>query len=140
MMSKKFLRIAAMSLAAIGLLGLSACGGPEPEQAPPPPMATTPAPTQSPNLLGGPDQSAAAPADQPAADADAGDQAEATMAPIPNPEDMTPAERQHFYGDRYDYLDHRPAANATGGRHPPSLRRDRSSATIMDRRALVRHG
>jgi len=136
MMSKNYLRIAAMGLAAIGLLSLAACGGPTPEEAPPPPMATAPAPTQSPDLLGGPDQSAAAPADQPAAEADSGDQGEATMAPIPNPEDMTPAERQHFYGDRYAYMDQGPAAAAGPTAAPAGIATTAGRAVIMAGRII----
>ncbi|HZC17363.1 MAG TPA: hypothetical protein VE309_11440 [Caulobacteraceae bacterium] len=109
-MSKKYLPIAAMSLAALGLLALSACGAPSPEQTPPPPMATTTPPTQSPDLLGGPDhESAAAPSGQTAPDADAEAGPQFTpMQPIANPEDMTPDQRHHVYGDRYDHMDQVP--------------------------------
>src|ERR1700722_7661541 len=113
-MSKKYLRIAAMSLAALDLRALGACAGPGPQEPPPPPMASARQPTQAPDLLGGPDPEAAmAPDGQPGEDADADRDDESgftAMAPIPNPEDMTPDERHHFYGDRYAYLDQEPAA------------------------------
>ena len=103
-----------MSLAALGLLALGACDGPGPQETPPPPMASAPQPTQAPDLLGGPDHGTAmAPDGQPGEDADADRDDESgytAMAPIPNPEDMTPDERHHFYGDRYAYLDQGPAA------------------------------
>jgi hypothetical protein len=55
--------------------------------APPPPAA-------SPDLMGGPPtQTPPAPAESPATE----------MAPIANPEDMTPEERERVYGRRYDH-------------------------------------
>jgi hypothetical protein len=80
--------------AALALLTLAACDGSPPQASPPPPMASADASSQSPALLGGPPPAASPPERNASLD---------TMAPIPNPEDMSPAERARVYGHRYHY-------------------------------------
>ena len=92
--------------ALLALLTLDGCSEGRPQPPAPPPMASAPPPATSPELMGGP-------AAQPAT----GEQAAAveppapsqqtftTMAPIANPEDMAPQEREQVYGHRYDRLE-----------------------------------
>ena len=84
----------ANSLIAVLVLLVAGCAGPPPEQTPPPPMASADTPAPAPDLAGGPPEA------QPPAPAQ--DDYSAQMAPIPNPEDLTPAQRARIYGDRYD--------------------------------------
>lgn len=91
-------RMKASGLVAGLVLALAGCAGPPPEPAPPPPMAAAESPPQppTPDLAGGPASAAPAP-----------DQAQpeqtAQMAPIPNPEDLAPADRARVYGHGYDH-------------------------------------
>jgi hypothetical protein len=89
----------ALGLVGLGVFALSACSQSLPEGAPPPPAAVAEAP--SPVLAGGPasDASDAARA-QAMADA-ASRPGYGAMAPIPNPEDLSPAERARIYGSRH---------------------------------------
>src|SRR5580704_14144794 len=100
-MLKDSLRIAALGVAALAVFALAGCGAPNPQETPPPPMASEPA-QPSADLMGGPSSQPSADSDEPESDEP---DASATMQPIPNPEDMTPDQREHFYGHRYDYLD-----------------------------------
>ena len=85
---------AAWTAGALAALVLGACTEHQPEAAAPPPIVAPPLPATSPDLMGGPPNAAPPPAraDSPAAE----------MAPIANPEDMTPDERERVYGHRYD--------------------------------------
>ena len=97
------------------------CAGPPPEQSPPPPpMATAEAapPPASPDLGGGPPPAQAA---APPTVAPGPNDRTAGMAPIPNPEDMTPQERERVYGHRYDH----PAASAAAAIPAMAARRHR---------------
>ncbi|QUD87953.1 hypothetical protein [Phenylobacterium montanum] len=119
-------RLKAWDVVTSGLIGVlvllvAGCEGPPPEQAPPPPpMATAeaPPPPAAPDLAGGPPPAEAAPTPPPAP----ADQT-ASMAPIPNPEDMSADERARVYGHRYDQPSARPApalaeASPSPHRHP----------------------
>ncbi|MDR3508270.1 MAG: hypothetical protein P4L64_10275 [Caulobacteraceae bacterium] len=88
-------RTAALGASASVLLALGACSGPSPQEAPPPPTATAEAPP-APDLAGGP------PSASPSYQSQYQSPEITGMAPIPNPEDMSPAERARVYGDRYD--------------------------------------
>jgi len=88
-MLKMTSRLAAMAVAALTVSALAGCGetnAPPEASAPPPPAQEAPPP----ELLGGPPPRDFTP-----------------MAPIPNPEDMTPAERARVYGAHYAWLRHR---------------------------------
>lgn len=94
--------LAAATVFSLALALLAGCGGPGPSPMPPPPPpeasydrapvelagAPAPAPDQH-GLAGGFPDSQAAPS-------------AATMAPIPNPEDLPAAERHRIYGTAYD--------------------------------------
>ncbi len=98
---KDSLRLAALSVAALVALAVGGCGGPNLGEAPPPPppmSASQPAQPAS-DLMGGPPGQPPAPVPDQALPVTP--PASATMQPIPNPEDMTPAERRQIYGDRY---------------------------------------
>jgi hypothetical protein len=88
---------AAVLTAAVMEMGLGGCTPRAPEA--PPPAAPPPPPAPSPELMGGPPEPPPAAAEQP------GREPDAAMAPIANPEDMSPEERAQVYGHRYDYLD-----------------------------------
>jgi hypothetical protein len=92
-------------VSAVAMIAVAGCGGPQLQDAPPPPSAYVEAPLPPPvaapqgrvettELLGGPppsDQGQTYARAEPAP-------AYATMAPIANPEDMSPAERAQVYG------------------------------------------
>jgi hypothetical protein len=115
-MLKMTSRLAALAVAALAVSALAGCGetnAPPQASVPPPPPAQEAPP---PELLGGPPPRDFTP-----------------MAPIPNPEDMTPAERArvygaHYYGQRRQRLAawraaHHPRVHAvlnTQGGHPVS--------------------
>jgi hypothetical protein len=101
-MLRMVLRTAAGGAAALGLMALIACGGPNPQTPPPTPTASAPPPTQSPDLLGAPPRGDDANATVTAEVPQGSDDRFVTMKPIPNPEDMSPADRERVYGDRYD--------------------------------------
>jgi hypothetical protein len=93
--------IVTSSLLGVLVLLVAGCAGPPPDQSPPPPpMATAEPPptTATPDLAGAPPPSEATPAPPPPAANDYS----ATMAPIPNPDDLPPGERARLYGHRYD--------------------------------------
>jgi hypothetical protein len=84
----------------VAFLALTGCGGGQPDDgyAGPPPAAYDRG-TSAPVLMG------STPSARPADSAGlAGGPASATMAPIPNPADLTRAERVRYYGHRYDHL------------------------------------
>ncbi len=98
-----YLRVWNLAAATAISLVLAGCSGPEPGAVPPPPPppeaaydrapvelagAPAPAPDRS-GLAGGVPDAASAPAT-------------GGMAPIPNPEDLPPAERHRIYGTAYD--------------------------------------
>jgi len=88
-MVKMTSRLAAMAVAALSVSALAGCGetnAPPQASAPPPPPAQEAPP---PELLGGPPPRDFTP-----------------MAPIPNPEDMSPAERARVYGAHYYWERH----------------------------------
>lgn len=87
--------------ALLALLTLAGCDGQRPEASAPPPVASTPPPAATPDLMGGPPEQAVQPApeQQPAEE-----RTFTSMAPVANPEDMTPEERAQVYGRRYDDL------------------------------------
>lgn len=102
-------RLAAFAAASGAVLALSACGvaSPGADAPPPPPQAYTPPPAASSQLAGGP----------PPARGLAGGPRKpgrgATMAPIPNPEDMSPADRARIYphyrgGSGHAAVSHKP--------------------------------
>jgi len=95
---------AAATAVSLSLAALAGCSGAEPDNAPPPPpppseRAYVPAPADlagapppardSSGLAGGAPETRPAPV-------------VVTMAPIPNPEDLPPAERRRIYGTAYD--------------------------------------
>ena len=105
---------AAATAVSLVLAALAGCSGAEPDNAPPPPppeMTYAPAPMDlagapppapdSSGLAGGAPEAPPAPA-------------VVAMAPIPNPEDLPPAERHRIYGTAYDggaRVDHGPASH-----------------------------
>jgi len=125
-MPMKAMRRAGLAgLGAIAVLALSACGAPPPQSGPPPPTASAAPSDAPPPLMGGtppvPDEARAPPPREPDF---------TPMAPIANPEDMSPAEREAVYGDRYDHPRHghgrfAPAFGHRGGRHQASHHRAR---------------
>ncbi len=105
--SKTSWRLSLAAVAAVALAGLAGCNETAPPAAPPapPPVAYQP-PPPPPQLLGAPPVEAApAPARE-----------FITMAPIPNPEDMPPAERRRVYGDRF-WTNHRYIAGIIRAKH-----------------------
>jgi len=92
---------AMMGAALLALLALDGCDGQRPEASAPPPVASTPPPAITPDLMGGPPQQAAQPAANPPP---VEEQTFTAMAPVANPEDMSPEERAQVYGHRYDHL------------------------------------
>jgi hypothetical protein len=95
--------LAAATALSLVLAALAGCSGPEPDNAPPPPPPPVEAYERAPVDLAG------APPPGPSQDGLAGGPAEAapapavvSMAPIPNPEDLPPAERHRIYGPAYD--------------------------------------
>jgi len=103
-------RTTALGMAAGAALVLAGCQGPPASQsAPPPPTASNDsAPPPAPDLAGGPPI---------AAPVVGGDIQTATMAPIPNPEDMSPQQREAVYGHRYDHSGRSADGGETLGRH-----------------------
>lgn len=95
-MSRLASATATMGAALLALAALDGCtaGGPD-VPAPPPVANTAPAP-RSPELMGGPPEQAGVREQR------VTEPAFTTMAPIANPEDMTPEERAQVYGHRYD--------------------------------------
>lgn len=124
-----FMRLAACVASGAAFLALTGCGGSQPNDgyAGPPPssydrggsapvlMGQTPAarPADGTGLLGGPDGYAG-------------------MAPIPNPADLTKAERVRYYGHKYDHLPEPKGrkATATGGARYPLIQRRRADGTM----------
>lgn len=114
-MLKGFVRLAACTASGAAFLALTGCGGAAPDDgyAGPPPSSydrdaappvlmgqTGPAAPASDGLAGGP-------------------RGFAGMAPIPNPGDLTKAERVRFYGHKYDYLpEPKGKSGATSGGAP----------------------
>ena len=101
--SKTFWRLGLAAVAAAALAGLASCNETAQPAAPPapPPEAYQP-PPPPPALLGAPPP--------------APEREFITMAPIPNPEDMPPAERRRVYGDRF-WTNHRYIAGIVRARH-----------------------
>lgn len=79
--------------AVLALAGLASCDQ-APPAAPPPPPAAYQAPPPPPPLLGAPPAQDVAPAPAP-------EREFVAMAPIPNPEDLSPAERRRIYGEHF---------------------------------------
>ena len=91
-------RTTALGLTAAAALTIAGCDGPPSEETTPPPApmanAEPTAPPPAPDLAGGPPEAPPPPVEAPVETA--------TMAPIPNPEDMSPDQRAAIYGHRYD--------------------------------------
>ncbi len=92
---------AMMGAALLALLPLAGCDGQRPEASTPPPVASTPPPAATPELMGGPPEHTAP--IEAASEPPIEEQAFTSMAPVANPEDMTPDERVQVYGHTYDH-------------------------------------
>ena len=118
-------RTTALGLSVGLALVLAGCEGPPAsESAPPPgPMAES-APPPAPDLAGGPPASTPAPPP--------GDVTQtARMDPIPNPEDMTPAERARIYGGHYAWPRHHHHPGWRAGARQVSIHRTVAAAPLM---------
>lgn len=128
---KRMIRGALLGSSILGLGATAGCSGPALEDAAPPPPSYVEAPQYAPpaaapsgrvtttELLGGPPPAAQAPQTYAAAPATG---RTATMAPIPNPEDLSPAQRARVYGQAT------PSATAYGSpaiEGPRQIRRER---------------
>ncbi len=96
--------LAAATAMSLALAALAGCSGAEPDNAPPPPPPPAEAYERAPVDLAGappsaPDQVGLA--GGPAVEAPPAPGV-VSMAPIPNPEDLPPAERHRIYGTQYD--------------------------------------
>lgn len=124
---------AAATALAVVLASVAGCSAPEPQNAPPPPPppqayerspadlagGPPPAPRDQEALAGGPVYGAPAPP-------------VTTMAPIANPEDLSPSERRRIYGDKYDAprgAERRAAHRARADRAAPSVSAPAKSKT-----------
>ena len=101
----------------VAFLALTGCGGGQPDDgyAGPPPAAYDRG-SSAPVLMG------STPSARPAADADAGlaGGLGAGMAPIPNPGDLSKAERVQYYGHKYDHLPEPKGPRAKGDAAAPA--------------------
>ncbi len=115
----KAIDLVTSSLIGVLVLLVVGCAGPPPEQSPPPPMASAEAapPVTSPDLAGGPPAAPTTPTESAEAPPPASHDDSASMAPIPNPEDLAPPERARVYGHRYD----RGAVSATAPLAPAAV-------------------
>lgn len=128
-MLKGFVRLAVCTASSAAFLALTGCGGAAPDDgyAGPPPTSydrTGPSPT----LMG----AAAAPAQPTSGGLLGGPGDRAGMAPIPNPGDLTRAERVRFYGHKYDHLPE-PRGGAVAASDAPRFQlvtRRRSDGTL----------
>ncbi len=122
--------IVTSSLIGVLVLLVVGCAGPPPEQSPPPPpMASAEAapPATSPDLAGGPPAAPAAPPETAQAPPPVGHDYSASMAPIPNPEDLPPPERARVYGHSYDHDAVSTAAPLAPAAAPHPLHRPRTT-------------
>lgn len=118
-MLRGLVRLAACAASGAAFLALTGCGGGQPEDsytgAPPAAYDRGDGGTE---LMGG---------QRPPARADdgsgllGGPDGYGRMAPIPNPADLTRAERVRYYGHKYDHLPEPRGAKATGGRSSQAL-------------------
>jgi len=125
-----FMRLAACAASGAAFLALTGCGGGQPDDgyAGPPPSSYDRG-GSAPVLMGSP---------PPARRADdtgllGGPAADGAMAPIPNPGDLTKAERVRYYGHRYDYLPEpkgRKATAASPGSRYALIQRRKSDGTL----------
>ncbi len=124
-----FVRLSACVASGVAFLALTGCGGGQPDDgyAGPPPAAYDRG-SSAPVLMG------STPSARPADSAGlAGGPASGTMAPIPNPADLTRAERVRYYGHKYDHLPEpkgrKAGASAATGSYPLIVRR-RADGTL----------
>lgn len=131
-MLKGLVRLAACAASGAAFLALTGCGGGQPDDGyTGPPPASYDRGSSAPVLMG-----STPPPARPTSDgALAGGPGYGTMAAIPNPADLTRAERRRFYGNKYDYLPEpkgrRPGA--TSGASPasyPLIVRRRTDGTL----------
>lgn len=128
-MLKGFVRLAACAASGAAFLALTGCGGAAPDDgyAGPPPSGYDRG-AAAPTLMG------SAPA-KPATDGLAGGPRAFTgMAPIPNPGDLSKADRIRFYGHKYDYLPEpkgRTLAASTGAPRFQLITRRKSDGTLQ---------
>jgi hypothetical protein len=123
-MLKLEFRIAIAVAATLGAAALNACNAPQPDAPPPPPQAYS-SPVETTELAGGPGPATDdTPRGYDAGPAGGGRQAGFTqMAPIPDPEDLPPAERERIYGGtKYAHGPER------GGEHLRGVRQARREA------------
>ena len=122
-------RLSACVASGVAFLALTGCGGGQPDDgyAGPPPAAYDRG-SSAPVLMGS--TPSARPADSGGL---AGGPASGTMAPIPNPADLTRAERVRYYGHKYDHLPEpkggKTKAGATSPSYPLIVRR-RADGTL----------
>jgi hypothetical protein len=111
-----FGRLSACVASGVAFLALTGCGVGQPDDgyAGPPPAAYDRG-SSAPVLMGS--TPSARPADSGGL---AGGPASGTMAPIPNPADLTRAERVRYYGHKYDHLPEPKGAKAKAGATAPS--------------------
>lgn len=109
-------RLSACVASGVAFLALTGCGGGQPDDgySGPPPAAYDRG-GSAPVLMGS--TPSARPADSGGL---AGGPASGTMAPIPNPADLTRAERVQYYGHKYDHLPEPKGARAKGDAAAPS--------------------
>ena len=109
-------RLSACVASGVAFLALTGCGGGQPDDgyAGPPPAAYDRG-ASAPVLMGSTPSA-------PAADTGglAGGPASGVMAPIPNPADLTRAERVRYYGHKYDHLPEPTGRKATGAAAAPA--------------------
>lgn len=124
------MRLAACTASGAAFLALTGCGGAAPDDgyAGPPPSSYDRG-ASAPTLMG---QGAAA---RPAPDGLAGGpRALSGMAPVPNPGDLSKADRVRFYGHKYDYLPEpkgQTAGASTGGPRFQLVTRRKADGTLQ---------
>lgn len=108
-------RLSACVASGVAFLALTGCGGGQPDDgyAGPPPAAYDRG-SSAPVLMG------STPSERPAADAGLAGGLGAGMAPIPNPGDLSKAERVQYYGHKYDHLPEPKGPRAKGDAAAPA--------------------